>query len=101
MFRKDKYDKDRLTKIGHDGFQLFHDAFGNISRVSIAGNDVISHTYGDHNGKPLKVIYGNGARIRYEYDKEERVEAVYYQESSTASEQLSQSLVYGKAGPGV
>ena len=83
-----EYDKDRLTKIGHNGFQFFQDAFGNTSRVSIAGNDVISHTYEDHNGKPLKVVYGNGAQIRYEYDKEERVEAVYYQESSTASEQL-------------
>jgi YD repeat-containing protein len=95
-----EYDKDRLTKIGHNGFhyQFFQDAFGNTSRVSIAGNEVISHTYEEHNGKPLKVVYGNGAQLRYEYDKEERVEAVYYQESSTASEQLYQSFVYGKDG---
>ena len=59
---------------------------------------MISHIYEDHNRKSLKVVYGNGAQIRYEYDKEERVEAVYYQESSTASEQLYQSLVYGKDG---
>ena len=73
LFRKDKYDKDRLTKIGHNGFhyQFFQDAFGNTSKVSIIGNDVISHTYGDNNRKPLKAVYGNGAQIRYEYDKEE------------------------------
>ena len=89
MFRKDKYDQDRLTKIGHNGFyyQFFHDAFGNTSRVSIAGNDVISHTYGDHNGKSLKVVYGNGVRIRYEYDKEERVEAVSVPQSTIPSEE--------------
>ena len=100
MFRKDEYDKDRLTKIGHNGFhyQFFQDAFGNTSKVSIAGNEVISHTYEDYNGKLLKVVYGNGAQIRYEYDKEERVEAMYYQASSTASEQLYQSFVYGKDG---
>lgn len=54
-----------------------YDAFGNVSDVSVAGKQAVRYEYEDGNGNLLKVCYGNGAYIRYEYDKI-RIEFIWF-----------------------
>ena len=50
------YEKDRLAKITHNGFDyaFTYDGFGNRKSVKIAGTEAVSHTYGDRNGTAVK-----------------------------------------------
>ena len=72
------YEKDRLAKITHNGFDYVftYDGFGNRKSVKIAGKEAISHTYGDKNGLLLKSIYANGWEVSYTYDNMDRVTQV-------------------------
>ena len=72
------YEKDRLTKITHNGFDytFAYDGFGNRKSVKIAGTEAVSHTYGDRNGQLLKSTYANGWEVAYTYDSMDRVTQV-------------------------
>ena len=72
------YEKDRLAKITHNGFDyaFTYDGFGNRKSVKIAGTEAVSHTYGDRNGQLLKSTYANGWEVSYTYDSMDRVTQV-------------------------
>ena len=72
------YEKDRLAKITHNGFDyaFTYDGFGNRKSVKIAGKEAVSHTYGDRNGQLLKSTYANGWEVAYTYDSMDRVTQV-------------------------
>ena len=72
------YEKDRLAKITHNGFDytFAYDGFGNRKSVKIAGTEAVSHTYGDRNGQLLKSTYANGWEVAYTYDSMDRVTQV-------------------------
>ena len=72
------YEKDRLAKIIHNGFDyaFTYDGFGNRKSVKIAGTEAVSHTYGDRNGQLLKSTYANGWEVAYTYDSMDRVTQV-------------------------
>ena len=72
------YEKDRLAKITHNGFDyaFTYDGFGNRKSVKIAGTEAVSHTYGDRNGQLLKSTYANGWEVAYTYDSMDRVTQV-------------------------
>ncbi|MCB6493483.1 hypothetical protein LI172_12365 [Coprococcus catus] len=52
-------DKNRLTKITHNGFDytFAYDGFGNRKSVSIAGKAAVSHDYEAKNGNLLKSTF--------------------------------------------
>ena len=72
------YEKDRLAKITHNGFDyaFTYDGFDNRKSVKIAGTEAVSHTYGDRNGQLLKSTYANGWEVAYTYDSMDRVTQV-------------------------
>lgn len=94
------YTDDNLTGIVHNGFAYAfnYDAFGNVSDVSVAGKQAVRYEYEDGNGNLLKVCYGNGAYIRYEYDKQNRIHMVYFKDAADSKEQDLYRYAYDKQG---
>ena len=80
------YEKDRLAKITHNGFDyaFTYDGFGNRKSVKIAGTEAVSHTYGDRNGQLLKSTYANGWEVTYTYDNLDRVTEVKASKDGTS-----------------
>ena len=80
------YEKDRLAKITHNGFDyaFTYDGFGNRKSVKIAGTEAVSHTYGDRNGQLLKSTYANGWEVTYTYDNLDRVTEVKAAKNGTS-----------------
>lgn len=80
------YDKDRLTKITHNGFDytFAYDGFGNRKSVSIAGKAAVSHDYEAKNGNLLKSTYANGWEVAYTYDNLDRVTEVKASKDGTS-----------------
>ena len=77
---------------------LTYDAFGNVSDVSVAGKQAVRYEYEDGNGNLLKVCYGNGAYIRYEYDKQNRIHMVYFKRCGRQQRQNLYRYAYDKQG---
>ena len=94
------YTDDNLTGIVHNGFayDFNYNAFGNVSDVSVAGKQAVRYEYEDGNGNLLKVCYGNGAYIRYEYDKQNRIHMVYFKDAADSKEQNLYRYAYDKQG---
>ena len=94
------YEKDRLTKILHNGFAygFGYDGFGNTTHASIAGSQIVSYEYEPGNGNLLKTTYGNGDTIRYTYDKQDRLTLSYYKKAADTAEQKLNGYVYDKHG---
>ena len=92
------YDRDRLTKITHNGFDytFAYDGFGNRKSVSIAGKAAVSHDYEAKNGNLLKSIYANGWEVTYTYDNLDRVTEV--KASKGGSSYLIGRYIYDKLG---
>ena len=92
------YDKDRLTKLTHNGceYSFSYDGFGNGTGVSIAGTKVIGHTYGAKNGTLSKSTYANGWEVTYTYDNLDRVTEV--KASKDGSSYLIGQYIYDKLG---
>jgi RHS repeat-associated protein len=65
------YDKDRLVKINHNGFDysFTYDAFGNTTQTKAGSRTLSTNEYMPHNGLLSKVTYGNGNTVSYGYDK--------------------------------
>ena len=80
------YDRDRLTKITHNGFDytFAYDGFGNRKSVSIAGKAAVSHDYEAKNGNLLKSTYANGWEVAYTYDNLDRVTEVKASKDGTS-----------------
>ena len=79
-------DRDRLTKITHNGFDytFAYDGFGNRKSVSIAGKAAVSHDYEAKNGNILKSTYANGWEVAYTYDNLDRVTEVKASKDGTS-----------------
>ena len=79
-------DRDRLTKITHNGFDytFAYDGFGNRKSVSIAGKAAVSHDYEAKNGNLLKSTYANGWEVAYTYDNLDRVTEVKASKDGTS-----------------
>ena len=56
--------------------------------VSVAGKQAVRYEYEDGNGNLLKVCYGNGAYIRYEYDKQNRIHMVYFKDAADSKDRI-------------
>ena len=80
------YDRDRLTKITHNGFDytFAYDGFGNRKSVSIAGKAAVSHDYEAKNGNLLKSTYANGWEVAYTCDNLDRVTEVKASKDGTS-----------------
>lgn len=94
------YTKDKLTSIGHNGFSygFAYDGFGNALSASIAGKKVVSYEYKPNNGNLLKVLYGNGDYLRYDYDKQDRISITWFYSAAEKAEKKLYSYVYNKQG---
>ena len=94
------YTKDKLTSIGHNGFSygFAYDGFGNALSASIAGKKVVSYEYESNNGNLLKVLYGNGDYLRYDYDKQDRISITWFYSAAEKAEKKLYSYVYNKQG---
>lgn len=94
------YTKDRLTSIGHNGFnyEFAYDNFGNMLNASVAGTQVVGYEYEPNNGNLLKVLYGNGCYIRYTYDQQDRMLLSFYKDPSGDDEQKLNEYIYDREG---
>ena len=94
------YTKDKLTSIGHNGFSygFAYDGFGNALSASIAGKKVVSYEYESNNGNLLKVLYGNGDYLRYDYDRQDRISITWFYSAVEKAEKKLYSYVYNKQG---
>ena len=94
------YTKDKLTSIGHNGFSygFAYDGFGNALNASIAGKKVVSYEYKPNNGNLLKVLYGNGDYLRYDYDRQDRISVTWFYSAAEKAEKKLYSYVYNKQG---
>ena len=94
------YTKDKLTSIGHNGFSygFAYDGFGNALSASIAGKKVVSYEYESNNGNLLKVLYGNGDYLRYDYDRQDRISITWFYSAAEKAEKKLYSYVYNKQG---
>lgn len=94
------YTKDKLTSIGHNGFSygFAYDGFGNALSASVAGKKVISYEYESNNGNLLKVLYGNGDYLRYDYDRQDRISVTWFYSVAEKAEKKLYSYVYNKQG---
>lgn len=94
------YTKDKLTSIGHNGFSygFAYDGFGNALSASIAGKKVVSYEYESNNGNLLKVLYGNGDYLRYDYDRQDRISVTWFYSAAEKAEKKLYSYVYNKQG---
>lgn len=71
-----------LTKHGHlkdnsenisQTYSFTYDSFGNKTSVKVGSRTLASYEYGPNNGNLVKMIYGNGTTVEYEYDIFDRV----------------------------
>ena len=71
-----------LTKHGHlqdnsddisQTYSFTYDSFGNKTSVKVGNRTLATYEYGSNNGNLVKMIYGNGATVQYEYDIFDRV----------------------------
>lgn len=94
------YTKDKLTSIGHNGFSygFAYDGFGNALSASLAGKKVVSYEYESNNGNLLKVLYGNGDYLRYDYDRQDRISITWFYSAAEKAEKKLYSYVYNKQG---
>lgn len=94
------YSMDRLTGIRHNGFDysFTYDTFGNPLQTKAGGVTLASRSYEANNGNLLKVTYGNGAYIRYEYDTQDRLAQSYYQAPGGTAETALNTYTYDRQG---
>ena len=64
----------QLTTILYNGFSygFEYNSFGRLTRASVAGRTLITHSYAPNNGNLLKSTYGTGVYIDYAYDSYDR-----------------------------
>ena len=70
-----KYTGDDLTSISHNGFnyEFNYDKLGNVSDVSVAGQNLITNVYDLRKGLLNSSTYGNGHIKEYFYDGGDRL----------------------------
>ena len=59
---------------------------------------MVSYEYESNNGNLLKVLYGNGDYLRYDYDKEDRISITWFYSAAEKAEKKLYSYVYNKQG---
>ena len=72
-------ESDMTFRAGFD-----YDAYDNLTRISV-GNCSITYVYNANNGKLNKQTYSNGDSVSYRYDAVDRVIAICYNGSTTAT----------------
>ena len=79
----DYNDLNQLEKISTNGtdYTFTYNEFGAKDSVSIGGDNIVSQTYNDHNGKINSVTYANGTVINYYYDSLAKIEKIVYNNS--------------------
>lgn len=107
-------DKNHVKSVTDAGENTVHYTWDMTRNLMTAFQDAkgnkISYTYDDMehllsaaqtvtvNGNLLKVCYGNGAYIRYEYDKQNRIHMVYFKDAADSKEQNLYRYAYDKQG---
>ena len=59
---------------------------------------MVSYEYKPNNGNLLKVLYGNGDYLRYDYDKQDRISITWFYSAAEKAEKKLYSYVYNKQG---
>ena len=90
-----EYTNDRLTKISHNTtesdcdvhYTFEYDALGRKKKVKVNGNTLSENVYSnDRKGLLDEMNFGNGAKVRYEYDDFGRTTAIYVDEPDPDNE---------------
>ena len=68
------YDQNRLTEVTSNGFsyRFNYDTWGNMNDIKVGNQSLTQNIFASGNGKLLESRFGNGDRISYGYDKQER-----------------------------
>ena len=82
-----EYDYDStngLSTITTDSttYSFTYDVFGNTDTISAGYNELVDYTYNSYNGKISNIEYGNGFKVKYVYDKLDRVSEIWYTNSA-------------------
>ncbi|KYH30466.1 tRNA(Glu)-specific nuclease WapA precursor [Clostridium tepidiprofundi DSM 19306] len=74
------YENDRIKTITHNGFNYSfeYDSLGNNKVVNVGTQNLITNTYEDRSSKLKESFYGNGDKVEYIYDDEDRIIAEKY-----------------------
>ena len=59
---------------------------------------MVSYEYESNNGNLLKVLYGNGDYLRYDYDRQDRISITWFYSAAEKAEKKLYSYVYNKQG---
>ena len=59
---------------------------------------MVSYEYESNNGNLLKVLYGNGDYLRYDYDRQDRISVTWFYSVAEKAEKKLYSYVYNKQG---
>ena len=91
---------NRLSKILTDTtvYNFTYDNFGKTSQIKAGSNLLASYTYNTSNGKLNTLTYGNGAKVRYEYDELDRIEKILYNANGGSTYNVAYEYEYDSNG---
>ena len=99
---KYSYSHDRITSVIHNGFQytFTYNSFGNVKKVDIKDiSSLISYDYSkDYKQNLNSITYANGNILSYEYDENDNVKAIYFQNNSTQDRKCYYQYEYDENG---
>ncbi len=96
------YSHDRITSVIHNGFQytFTYNSFGNVKKVDIENiSSLLSYDYSkDYKQNLNSITYANGNILSYEYDENDNVKAIYFQNGSTQDRKCYYQYEYDENG---
>lgn len=96
------YSHDRITSVIHNGFQytFTYNSFGNVKKIDIENiSSLITYDYSkDYKQNLNSITYANGNILSYEYDENDNVKAIYFQNDSTQDRKCYYQYEYDENG---
>lgn len=96
------YSHDRITSVIHNGFQytFTYNSFGNVKKVDIENiSSLLLYDYSkDYKQNLNSITYANGNILSYEYDENDNVKAIYFQNGSTQDRKCYYQYEYDENG---
>ena len=90
----------RLTEIqtATTTYHFLYDTFGNTTEISAGDRTLADYSYNPNNGKLNTLTYGNGLKVKYEYDALDRVSKVQYNIGENEAFETVYTYEYNSAG---
>ena len=75
-----------------------YDGFGNTTGIDVGSRNLADYSYNSHNGKLNILTYGNGHKVKYVYDVQDRISEVQYNIGTNGAFETVYSYTYDSAG---